>query len=60
MPTLPTAPRSTREEAAATFALAWPLILSNLAANAITTTDVLLLGRLGPEALAAAALSVNL
>jgi MATE family multidrug resistance protein len=60
MPTLPIAPRSTREEAAATFALAWPLILSNLAANAITTTDVLLLGRLGPEALAAAALSVNL
>lgn len=60
MPTLPTAPRSTREEAAATFALAWPLILSNLAANAITTTDVLMLGRLGPEPLAAAALAVNL
>lgn len=60
MPTLPTAPSSTREEAAATFRLAWPLILSNLAANAITTTDVLMLGRLGPEALAAAALSVNL
>ncbi|NJC04314.1 MATE family multidrug resistance protein [Sphingomonas kaistensis] len=60
MPTLPTAPRSTREEAAATFALAWPLVLSNLAANAITTTDVLMLGRLSPEALAAAALSVNL
>jgi hypothetical protein len=60
MPTLPTAPRSTREEAAATFALAWPLILSNLAANAITTTDVLMLGWLGPEPLAAAALAVNL
>ena len=60
MPTLPTAPRSTREEAAATFSLAWPLILSNLAANAITTTDVLLLGQLGPAPLAAAALAVNL
>jgi MATE family multidrug resistance protein len=60
MPTLPTAPRSIREEAAATFALAWPLILSNLAASAITTTDVLMLGWLGPEQLAAAALAVNL
>lgn len=59
MPTLPTAARSTREEAAASFALAWPLILSNLAANAITTTDVLMLGWLGPEPLAAAALAVN-
>lgn len=40
--------------------LAWPLILSNLAAIAITTTDVLMLGRLGPEPLAASALAVNL
>jgi MATE family multidrug resistance protein len=60
MPTLPSAPRSTRDEAAATFRLAWPLILSNVAANAITTTDVLMLGRLGPDPLAAAALAVNL
>jgi MATE family multidrug resistance protein len=60
MPTLPTAPRSTREEAVATFALAWPLILSNIAYNAITTTDVLMLGWLGPKQLAAAALAVNL
>lgn len=59
MPTLPTAPRTTAEEAKATFALAWPLILSNLAANAITTTDVLMLGWLGPQPLAAAALAVN-
>ena len=59
MPTLPTAPQSIREEAAATFRLAWPLILSNLAANAITTTDVLMLGWLGPEPLAAAALAIN-
>ncbi|GAA4028112.1 MATE family efflux transporter [Sphingomonas rosea] len=60
MPTLPSAPASTRAETVATLALAWPLILSNLAGNAITTTDVLMLGRIGPEALAAAALSVNL
>lgn len=60
MPTLPTAPKSTREEAAATFRLAWPLVLSNLAATTITTTDVLMLGRLGPQPLAAAALAVNL
>jgi MATE family multidrug resistance protein len=60
MPTLPTAPRSTREEAIATFALAGPLILSNLASSVITTTDVLMLGWLGPQQLAAAALAVNL
>jgi MATE family multidrug resistance protein len=40
--------------------LAWPLILSNLASIAITTTDVLMLGRLGPDPLAASALAVNL
>jgi MATE family multidrug resistance protein len=60
MPALATAPRSTREELAATLALAWPLVLSNLASSAISTTDVLMLGWLGPEPLAAAALVVNL
>lgn len=60
MPVLPAAPRTIGEELAATLRLAWPLILSNVAANAITTTDVLMLGRLGPEPLAAAALAVNL
>jgi MATE family multidrug resistance protein len=53
------APASWREELAATLRLAWPLVLSNLAANAITTTDVLMLGRLGAQPLAAAALAVN-
>lgn len=57
---LAAAPRDLREELAATLRLAWPLVLSNLAANAITTTDVLMLGRLGPQELAAAALAVNL
>jgi MATE family multidrug resistance protein len=35
-------------------------VLTNLAQIALTTTDVLVLGRLGPEALAAGALGVNL
>lgn len=46
-------------EARATLSLAWPLILTNLAQIAITTTDVLMMGRLGPDALAAGALGVN-
>lgn len=53
-------PESYRDELRATFRLAWPLILSNLAQIAITTTDVLMLGWLGPEPLAASALAVNL
>jgi MATE family multidrug resistance protein len=60
MPVLAAAPRSLREEMSATLRLAWPLILSNLASSAISTTDVLMLGWLGPEPLAAAALTVNL
>jgi len=60
MPVLAAAPNSTREELGATLRLAWPLILSNVAANAINTTDVLMLGRLGPQPLAAAALAINL
>ena len=53
-------PESYRDELRATLRLAWPLILSNLAQIAITTTDVLMLGWLGPEPLAASALAVNL
>lgn len=44
----------------ATLALAWPLVLTNLAQIAMHTTDVIVLGRLGPEALAAGTLGVNL
>ncbi|MGV0760777.1 MATE family efflux transporter [Tistrella mobilis] len=47
-------------EVRATFTLAWPIVLTNLAQMAITTTDVLVIGRLGPEALAAATLGANL
>ena len=49
-----------RAELRATLTLAWPLILAQLTQIAIYTTDVVMLGRLGPEALAASALAVNL
>lgn len=49
-----------RSEAAATLALGWPLVVTQLAQMALSTVDVILLGRLGPEAVAAGALSVNL
>jgi len=42
------------------LALAWPMVLTNLAQVALTTTDVIVVGRLGPSALAAATLGVNL
>lgn len=42
------------------LALAWPLILTNLAQNALMTSDVILMGWLGSDALAAGALGTNL
>jgi MATE family multidrug resistance protein len=53
-------PLSWRSEARATLVLAGPLVLTNLAQAAIGATDVLLLGRTGAHALAAAALGTNL
>ncbi|PTQ13496.1 MATE family efflux transporter [Sphingomonas oleivorans] len=47
-------------EARATIALAYPLILTNIAQALIHATDVVLLGRVGPRTLAAGALGVNL
>jgi multidrug resistance protein, MATE family len=47
-------------EARATIMLAWPMILTNLAQMGMTTTDVVMMGRLGPNALAAGALGGNL
>ncbi len=44
----------------ATLALGWPLVLTNLAQVALTTTDVIVIGRLGAQPLAAATLGVNL
>lgn len=49
-----------RTEAVATLSLGWPLIVTQLAQMALSTVDVILLGRLGPEAVAAGALAVNL
>ena len=51
---------SWRAEVKATLLLAYPLVLTNLAQSLIHATDVVLLGRLGPETLAAAALAINL
>ena len=44
------------EEFRAMLALAWPLILTNITMVLINATDVFLLARLGPDALAASAL----
>lgn len=49
-----------RAEVGATLLLALPMILTNLAQSLIHATDVMLLGHVGPETLAAAALGVNL
>src|SRR5271155_4825360 len=51
---------SLRREIVATFALSAPIVLTNLAMNLMTTTDVMLLGWLSPESLAAGALGFNL
>lgn len=47
-------------EGRATLSLAWPLILTNVAQMLIHATDVFLLGRVGPDALAASALGVGI
>ena len=47
-------------ELRATLMLGSPLVLTNVAQIALTTTDVIVLGRLGAEALAAGTLGVNL
>lgn len=52
--------RKWRDEFRATLALSAPIVLTNLAQTALTTADVMLTGRLGPEALAAGALGTNL
>jgi len=40
--------------------LSWPMVLTNVAQTAMTATDVVMMGQLGPEALAAGALGANL
>ncbi|HEY1943841.1 MAG TPA: MATE family efflux transporter [Roseiarcus sp.] len=47
-------------EIVATLALSGPIVATNLAVNFMSTTDVMILGWLSPEALAAGALGQNL
>jgi MATE family multidrug resistance protein len=47
------------DELGATIALAWPLILANVTQQLIIATDVLLMSRLSPTALAASTLALN-
>ena len=49
-----------RDEIRAMLQLSWPMILTNLGQTAMTPTDVLMMGRLGPDALAAGSLGANL
>ncbi|RDJ23119.1 MATE family efflux transporter [Bosea caraganae] len=42
------------------LALSWPMVLTNVAQTAMTATDVVMMGHLGPDALAAGALGANL
>jgi MATE family multidrug resistance protein len=47
-------------EVRATLSLAWPLVITNLAQVALGLTDVIMMGWLGADALAAGALATNL
>jgi MATE family multidrug resistance protein len=49
-----------RQELHATLALAWPLVLTNVAMSLIGATDVVMVGWLGPTELAAVSLGFNL
>ncbi len=51
--------RLLRREVAALAGIALPLVIASIGQIAITTTDLLMLGRLGPEALAATALALS-
>ncbi len=53
-------PRSYLDEARALMRLAGPLVVANLVQMAIYTTDVIFIARLGPDALAASTVAVNL
>ncbi len=47
-------------EARAMAVLAWPMVLTNMAQNAMQATDVVMMGWLGPRALAAGTLGFNI
>lgn len=57
--TLPAPDSPVRAELAATLRLSAPLVATNLAQTGMTATDVMFMGWLGPQALAAGALGVN-
>ncbi|MBO6559560.1 MAG: MATE family efflux transporter [Nisaea sp.] len=48
-----------RHELSATLKLAWPLVLTQLATIALNTIDVIMIGWLGPDELAAATLATS-
>ncbi|HWK71033.1 MAG TPA: MATE family efflux transporter [Burkholderiaceae bacterium] len=52
--------RAWADEARASLRLGWPLILTNLAQIALLTTDLIYMGRLGADQLAAGSLAVSL
>ena len=54
------APRAWLQELRAILALSWPIVATNLAQIAMGTTDIIMLGRLGAETLAAGSLGFNL
>jgi len=58
-PIAPAVARTWTGEFKALFTLGWPLILAQLAQNALHTTDVILMGWLGPQFLAAGTLSAS-
>lgn len=53
-------PHAWAAEARASLTLGWPLILTNLAQIALVTTDIIFMGRLGADALAAGSLTASL
>jgi MATE family multidrug resistance protein len=55
-----TSKRAWRDEIVAMLALSWPMILTNLAQTAMTATDVMMMGWVGADTLAAGALGTNL
>lgn len=54
------AAKTWRAELVATLALSWPMVLINLTQAGLGATDVLMLARLSPEALAAGSLGSNM
>ncbi|HAJ21833.1 MAG TPA: MATE family efflux transporter, partial [Rhodospirillaceae bacterium] len=48
-----------KAEVGATFSLAWPMIMTMVAVIMMETVDMLMIGHLGQDAIAAAALALN-